>query len=701
MNKREFSMAKPAQAEEKISQSLDQQAIDTIRFLSVDAVQRANSGHPGLPLDAAPMAYVLWRHYLKFNPKNPSWFDRDRFILSAGHGSMLLYSLLYLTGYDLSLEQIKLFRQWGSHTPGHPERGLAPGVETTTGPLGQGFGNGVGMAIAEAYLAARYNQPGYKVIDHYTYTICSDGDLMEGVGSEAASIAGDLQLGKLIYLYDNNKVTLSAGTAIAFNEDVSMRFRAYGWQVIEVADGNDLEAIDQAIRAAQHEEHMPSLISIRTHLGYGSPLQDSFEAHGSPLGGENVVKTKQNLNWPTEPDFYVPEVVSKHFRQSVEAGKAREAEWNELFEGYARKYPELASELRLIMDGSLPADWSKDLPQFPADAKGLATRVASGKVMNALASKLPMLLGGSADLNPSTHTMLKDLGDFESPIRGAQAVDTQGSAGGGWNYAGRNLHFGVREHGMASILNGMASSTGLIPYGATFLIFSDYMRPSIRLAALMELQVVYVFTHDSIGLGQDGPTHQPVEQLASLRAMPNLIVIRPGDANETRVAWKVAIQMRDKPVALVLTRQNVPTLDRSTFASEEGLVRGAYILSEAKGGKPEIILIGSGSEVQLVVAAQTALAEQGIKARVVSMPSWELFDAQPEDYRRSVLPNEVSKRLAVEAGAPNGWEKYTGSQGKVIGLTHFGASAPGEVLMEKFGFSVENVVETAILMIRG
>jgi transketolase len=700
MDQNNSAMSKDFQAAPKNTSSLDQLAVNTIRFLSVDAVQRANSGHPGLPLDAAPMAYVLWMHYLKFNPHNPDWFDRDRFILSAGHGSMLLYSLLYLTGYDLSLEQLKQFRQWESLTPGHPESRLTPGVETTTGPLGQGFGNGVGMAIAEAYLAARFNRPGYGLIDHYTYAIVSDGDLMEGVGSESASIAGDLKLGKLIYFYDNNKVTLSAGTDITFNEDVSTRFRAYGWQVLEVADGNDLSAIERAIQEARREQNKPSLISIRTHLGYGSPLQDKYEAHGSPLGAENVLKTKQNLGWPVEPDFYVPEEVLKHFRQAVERGKLREAEWNEMFGRYSKEFPDLAGELHELIQGKLPAGWEQSLLSFPPDPKGLATRVASGRLMNALAGKLPMLVGGSADLNPSTHTELKDHGDFESPLRLIDGVDTQGSSGGGWSYAGRNLHFGVREHGMGAILNGIATFSGLIPYGSTFLIFSDYMRPPMRLAALMGLHVIYVFTHDSIGLGQDGPTHQPVEQLANLRAVPNLVVIRPADANETREAWKVALEHSDGPVALVLTRQNLPTMDRSIYGAAEGLVHGAYILSESQGGLPDIILVATGSEVQLVLQAQVKLAEQGIKARVVSMPSWELFDKQPKEYRRLIFPPGLTARLAVEAGSPQGWDKYVGAGGEVIGLDHFGASAPGEVLMEKFGFTVENVVGRAIELVK-
>ena len=680
----------------QVKTSLDELSVNTIRFLSVDAVQKANSGHPGLPLDAAPMAYVLWTRYLKVNPKNPQWFNRDRFILSAGHGSMLLYSLLYLTGYDLSLEDIQNFRQWGSITPGHPEKGLTPGVETTTGPLGQGFGNGVGMAIAEAYLAARYNRPGYNLIDHYTYSIVSDGDLMEGVGSETASIAGSLRLGKLIYFYDNNKVTLSAGTDITLNEDVAKRFQAYGWQTLSVEDGNDLEAIDRAIQQAREEKNRPSLILVRTHLGYGSPLQDSYEVHGNPLGPENVVKAKENLDWQTEPNFYVPDEALKHFREAIEKGKQAENDWEALFERYARDYPQEAKELNLIRNAQLPEGWDQDLPEFPADAKGIATRVASGKVMNALAPKLPMLLGGSADLDPSTYTALKDMGDFENPVLGQQASDKQGSAGGGWNYAGRNLHFGVREHAMGAILNGIASFQGLIPYAATFLIFSDYMRPPMRLAAIMDLQVIYVFTHDSVALGEDGPTHQPVEQLANLRAIPNLILIRPADDNETRVAWKVAIGTRNKPVALSLTRQAVPTLDRTKVSSAEGLAKGAYVLSEADEGQPEVILIGTGSEVQLALAAQEKLREQKIKARVVSMPSWELFDAQPQAYKNEVLPPQVKARVAIEAGSPQGWEKYVGSEGAVIGLDHFGASAPAKIILEKFGFTAENVVQQAL-----
>jgi transketolase len=672
---------------------LDTLCINAIRFLAVDAVQKANSGHPGLPLGAAPMAYVLWMHFLRHNPSDPRWFDRDRFVLSAGHGSMLLYSLLYLTGYDLPLEQIKKFRQWGSITPGHPEAELTPGVETTTGPLGQGFGNGVGMAIAEAYLAARYNRPGAEIINHYTYGIVSDGDLMEGVASEAASLAGHLRLGKLIYLYDDNHISLAASTDITFTEDRAARFEAYGWHTQVISDGNDLTAIDHALRVARSERDRPSLILVRTHLGYGSPnKQDTFAAHGSPLGEKEVKLTKENLGWPVEPAFYVPDQVLARMRAVVDLGRKLEEEWQAQMEAYGTKYPDLATELEQLMSGGLVDGWDIDIPDFPADAKGMKTRVASGKILNAIAPRLPGLVGGSADLDPSTHTALTGLGDFESSeVTG----DTQGSAGGGWSNAGRNLHFGVREHAMGAILNGMAVHAGLIPFGATFLIFSDYMRPPIRLAALMKQRVIYVFTHDSIGLGEDGPTHQPVEQLAGLRAIPNLTVIRPCDANETAIAWRVAIETRDRPVALIFTRQNVPTLDRSQLASAEGLRRGAYVLSDAPGDETHLILIASGSEVNLILEAQRELAEQGIHARVVSMPSWELFDAQPKGYQDSVFPPSVRSRLAVEAGVPQGWHRYVGDSGDVIGVEQFGASAPGEVVMREYGFTVGHVVERA------
>ena len=678
-----------------MSESLDQLCINTIRMLSVDAVEKAKSGHPGAPMGLAPSAYVLWTRFLKHNPRNPSWPDRDRFVLSAGHGSMLLYSMLHLTGYDLSLEQIQQFRQWDSRTPGHPERGLTPGVETTTGPLGQGFGNGVGMAIAEAHLAARYNRPGFAIVDHFTYGIVSDGDLMEGVAAEAASLAGHLKLGKLVYLYDNNHISLAAATDLTFTEDCAKRFEAYGWHTQTVEDGNDLEAIDRALSAAHGETGRPSLVLVRTHIGYGSPgKQDTFEAHGSPLGTEEVKRTKQKLGWPVEPPFFVPQEALARFRESVSRGEKAETEWKEKFSAYTQKFPELAREFEETMRGKLPKGWDGGIPDFPPDPKGLATRAASGKVLNAIAPKLPTLIGGSADLNPSTFTVLQNLGDFESPQR--ECSDSQGSAGGGWSYAGRNLHFGVREHGMAASLNGMAAHGGIIPFGSTFLMFSDYMRPAIRLAALMELGVIYVFTHDSIGVGEDGPTHQPIEQLAALRAIPQLVVIRPGDANETAVAWRVAIESRHRPVALALTRQNVPTLDRSQFAAAEGLRRGAYVLADAPNGKPDVVLIGTGSEVGLVVAARQKLAEQKIQARIVSMPSWELYDLQPREYRESVLPSSIRPRLAVEAALPQGWHRYVGDGGDVIGIERFGASAPGNVVMEKLGFTVDHVVERAV-----
>jgi transketolase len=682
------------------SAELDNLCINTIRFLSVDAVEKADSGHPGLPMGAAPMAYVLWTLFLKHNPANPGWKDRDRFVLSAGHGSMLLYSLLHLTGYDLPLEQIQLFRQWGSKTPGHPERGLTPGVETTTGPLGQGFANSVGMAIAEDYLAARYNRPGHQIVNHYTYALVSDGDLMEGVSSEAASLAGHLKLGKLICLYDDNHITLSAGTNITFTEDRAMRFEAYGWHTQTVENGNDLAAIERALHVAQAEKERPSLILVRTHIGYGSPnKQDSFEAHGSPLGDKEVKLTKQALGWPLDPTFYIPDEALAHFRRAVKNGKQLEAEWNAKFSKYTKAFPDLAKEFQQGMAGELPKGWDAGIPSFPADPKGMATRVASGKVLNTIDQKLPSLIGGSADLDPSTQTALQAMGDFENPRD--EAGNLQGSTGGGWSYAGRNLHFGVREHGMGSIANGLAAHGGIIPFTATFLIFSDYMRPPIRLAALMELGVIYVFTHDSIALGQDGPTHQPIEQLASLRAMPELIVIRPCDANETAVAWRVAIETRDRPVALILTRQNVPTLDRTQFTAAEGLRRGAYILEDAPEGKPDLILIGTGSEVSLILRAGKKLAEEGTKVRIVSMPSWKLFDAQPQSYRDSVLPPSMHARLAVEAGATQGWCKYVGGEGDVIGVDRFGASARGEVVMREYGFTVENVCERAMELVNG
>ncbi len=674
--------------------TLDQISINTIRALSIDAVQKANSGHPGLPLGAAPMAYVLWTRLLKHNPANPNWANRDRFILSGGHGSMLLYSLLYLTGYELSLDEIKNFRQWDSLTPGHPEHGLTAGVEATTGPLGQGFANGVGFAIAEAYLAARYNRPDHEIVNHFTYAIVTDGDLMEGVASEAASLAGHLKLGKMIYLYDDNKISLAAATHLTFTEDVGTRFEAYDWQVLRVDDGNDLHAIQAALENARADTTRPSLIIVRTHIGFGSPhKQDSFEAHGSPLGADEVKLTKKNLGFPEDPAFYIPGEALEHFRAALDKGSISEQEWNARLEAYAAAYPELAREFQLIMRGEKPSNWDADIPTFPADAKGISTRIAGGQILNAIAKNVPNIIGGSADLNPSTMTALKGLGDFE-PTSSAHG-DQQGSVGGGWSFAGRNVHYGVREHAMGSAANGMALHGGILPFTATFFTFSDYMRPAIRLAALMEQHVIFVFTHDSIALGEDGPTHQPVEHLAALRAIPNLSVIRPADANETAVAWRVAIENTNNPTALVLTRQNVPTLDRGEYALAEGLIRGAYILSDAPNHKPDIILISSGSEVQWIVAAQKKLAEENIHARIVSMPSWDLFDAQSKEYRDSVLSPQFKARLAVEAGIAQGWHKYVGDKGDVLSIERYGASAPYQVLFEKFGYTVENVVARA------
>ena len=675
------------------TKELDQLSINTIRFLAVDAIQKANSGHPGLPMGCAPMAYVLWTRYLKHSPTNPQWRNRDRFVLSAGHGSMLLYALLHLTGYALPLEQIQQFRQWESMTPGHPERGVAPGVETTTGPLGQGFGNGVGMAMAEAFLAAKYNRPGHNIIDHYTYGIVSDGDLMEGIASEAASLAGHWKLGKLIYLYDNNHISLAGSTSLSYTEDRAKRFEAYGWHVQSVDDGNDLEAIDRALRAARAETARPSIIMVRTIIGYGAPhKQNTFEVHGSPLGPDEVKAAKENLGWVTEPPFFIPGQALEHFRAAIEQGKQAEAEWSVRWAAYANAFPDLANELQCALRGELPAGWDADVPAFPADAKGIATRAASGQVLNAIAKKIPTLIGGSADLNPSTNTAMKGLGDFESPD--FDASHAQGLVGGGASYAGRNIAFGVREHAMGAIANGLAVHGGIIPFTATFLTFSDYMRGSIRLAAVMGAKVIFVFTHDSIGVGEDGPTHEPVEQFAALRAIPHLTVIRPGDANEVAVAWKVAIEAKG-PVVLGFTRQNVPVLDRTQYNSADGLRRGGYVLADAPNNKPDVILIATGSEVQLIVGAQKKLAEQGIHARIVSMPSWELFEAQSKEYRDSVLPPSIRARLAVEAGVTQGWSKYVGLDGDVIGLDRFGASAPYTVIFEKLGFTVDNVVARA------
>ncbi len=665
-----------------MTENLDRLCINTIRTLAMDAVQKANSGHPGMPMGMADVAYVLWTRFLKHNPADPKWPDRDRFVLSAGHGSMLLYALLHLTGYDLPLEELKDFRQWGSRTPGHPEYGHTPGVETTTGPLGQGFANGVGMAIAERFLAATFNRPGFPIFDHYTYAIVSDGDLMEGISHEAASLAGHLRLGKLIYLYDDNDISIEGSTDITFTEDVAARFRAYGWHV-QTVDGYDLAAIEAAIRAARAETDRPSLIICRTHIGYGSPnKQDTASVHGAPLGEEEVRLTKEALGWPPDARFLVPPEALAVFRRALDEGREAQARWEAMFERYAREYPKEAALLRRLWAGELPEGWEEAIPTFsPADGP-LATRKASGVVLNALADALPTLIGGSADLAPSNATLLKGYEDFqrETPT-------------------GRNLRFGVREHAMGAILNGMALHGGVIPYGGTFLVFSDYMRPAVRLAAMMGVGVVYVWTHDSVWIGEDGPTHQPVEHLAALRAIPNLVLIRPCDANETAVAWKVALKRRDGPTALILTRQSLPILDRSGMAGPENLERGAYVLRDAPEGRPDIILIGTGSEVHLALAAQEGLAERGIRARVVSMPSWELFDAQPPEYRARVLPPDVPARLAIEAAVPMGWERYVGPQGAVMGLDRFGASAPYKVLMEKFGFTPEAVVERALRLL--
>jgi transketolase len=655
---------------------LDELCINTIRCLAMDAVQKANSGHPGLPMGAAAMAYVLWTRHLRYHPRHPRWPNRDRFILSAGHGCMLLYSLLHLTGYDLSLDDLKQFRQWGSKTPGHPEHLLAEGIETTTGPLGQGFGTGVGMAIAQKYLAAHFNRSGHELLDYKIYALVSDGDLMEGVASEAASLAGHLGLDNLIYLYDDNHISIEGSTDLAFTEDRGKRFEAYGWFVQVLPDGNDLEAVDRALRAAQMERGRPSLIAARTHIAYGSPhKQDTAGAHGSPLGEEEVKLTKQRFGWPLEPKFYVPEEALTHFRKAIERGQHFESEWQRRLEVYRQSYPELAAEWDRYVQGELPVGWASQIPGFkPADGP-LATRQASGKVLNAIASSLPTLIGGSADLAPSTDTLIKGAGDFQKG-----------------NYGGRNLHFGVREHGMGAVLNGMALS-GLLPYGATFLIFSDYARPSIRLAALMETHSIFVFTHDSIFLGEDGPTHQPIEHLAALRAIPNLCLIRPADANETAVAWRVALERQGGPVALALTRQSLPVIDREKYASAEGLARGAYVLADSPGRLPQIIVIASGSEVSVALEACERLSGEGIAARLVSMPSWDLFEKQSQAYKDEVLLPLVTVRLAIEAAVPLGWERYVGPRGTVIGMARFGASAPYKVLAEKFGFTAANVVQ--------
>jgi transketolase len=663
---------------------LDRLCINTLRTLSMDAVEKANSGHPGLPMGAAAMAYVLWTRFLRYHPADPRWQGRDRFILSAGHGSMLLYSLLHLTGFDLPLEEIQRFRQWESRTPGHPEYGLTPGVETTTGPLGQGFANGVGMALAQRYLAARFNRPGFPAADYRICGLVSDGDLMEGVSAEAASLAGHLKLGNLIYLYDQNHICLDGPTGRTFTEDVERRFQAYGWHTRSI-DGDDLGAVESALKEGAAETLRPTLILARTHIGHGSPnKQDTASAHGSPLGAEEVRLTKRALGWPEEAKFLIPPEALAHFRKAQERGASLEKDWQRMRKEYRLAFPAEAAELERIERGELPAAWDSGVPTFAAESKPLATREASGKVLSALCAKVPELLGGSADLGGSTHTYVQGFASF-SPE----------------DYGGRSIWFGVREHAMGSAMNGMALS-GLIPYGGTFLVFADYMRPSIRLAALMKIRTIYVFTHDSIGLGEDGPTHQPIETLPALRAIPHLVVIRPADASETAVAWKLALQRSGGPVALVLSRQKLPILDRASFPPADMAGRGAYILSEAQGGEPRLILMASGSEVSLILAAQKILQESAspVPTRVVSFPSWELFEEQPGAYRESVLPSGVGTRLSVEAALGQGWERYVGPEGGIVGMTTFGASAPIEELMTRFGFTAENVARRALEVFR-
>ena len=752
---------------------IEERCINAIRFLAADAAEKAKSGHPGMPMGAAVLAYTLWMRHLKHNPADPAWPDRDRVILSAGHASMLLYSLLYLTGYDLTIEDLRSFRQWESKTPGHPELGRPPGAEMTTGPLGQGVGHAVGMALAEAHLAATYNRPGHEIVDHFTYVLASDGDIMEGVTAEACALAGHLGLGKLVVLYDDNGVSLAGATALTFTEDVGGRFAAMGWQVLEVADGNDVAALDAALAAAKEERWRPTLIKVRTCIGYGAPTKEGTAAcHGSPLGKEELAAAKVRLDWPEEPAFYVPEEVLAHCRRpSLERGAARQKAWEEAFRVYAAAFPEAAAEFRRVMAGELPAGWEEAIPDFsPAaraeagDAGGansstvapaasttspsvsqgpqahsapaappavaapdISTRKVSETVMQALAARLPELMGGSADLNPSCLTWLKGKGDFQRPVVSAGAhssppgtrtsidsgsasasvsgsgtpfIPPSGAVGGGWDYRGRNIHFGVREHAMGAIAGGMAIHGGLIPYTATFFTFADYMRPPMRLAALMGLRVIYVFTHDSIAVGEDGPTHQPVEQLMNLRAVPHLSVIRPADAAETAQAWQAAISRREGPTALIFTRQNVPRLDRRELAPASGLQKGGYILWDSSLVKPDLIFIATGSELHLALAAARKLAAEAIRVRVVSLPSWDIFDAQPAEYRERVLPPSVKARIALEAGVKLGWEHYTGLDGAVIGMDRFGASAPAAVLYDKFNFTVDSIAQAARLLLK-
>lgn len=655
--------------------SIEQLSINTIRTLSIDAVQKANSGHPGMPLGCAPIAYLLYYKLMKHNPSNPKWINRDRFILSAGHGSMLLYSILHLSGYDVSIDDLKNFRQWNSKTPGHPEYGHTPGVETTTGPLGQGFATAIGMAVARDFLASLFNKDGYKLIDHFIYGICSDGDLMEGISHEAASFAGHHKLGKLIFFYDDNGISIDGKTIITYSDDVQKRFESYGWNVLRVNDVNDLSELETAAQQARNNSDKPTLIITKTHIGFGSPnKQDTSAAHGAPLGADEVKLTKKNLGWPYEEEFFVPAEVYEHFAGIKQCGKEAEEMWNKLFFSYKEKFPQEAELFENIFKNNFGNEWEEKIPVF---TEAMATRAASGKVLNAISKDLPTLIGGSADLAESNNTTLKDYKSFSAENRG-----------------GRNIHFGVREHAMGAMLNGMALYGGVIPYGATFLIFSDYLRPALRLSALMKLRTIFIFTHDSIGLGEDGPTHQPVEQLASLRAIPNITVIRPADANETAEAWKFAIKHSGGPVLLALTRQKLPCFDRNILSTAEHLHKGAYVLKETSEN-PDIILMASGSEVDLILRASEKLESEGIKVRVVSFPSWEIFEQQTDDYKKKIFPENVKLRLAVEAGVRQGWEKYIGEKGDVICMNSFGASAPDKVLFEKFGFTVENIVSKA------
>jgi transketolase len=656
---------------------LDQLCINTIRTLAMDAVQQANSGHPGTPMALAPVAYVLWDRYLRHNPHNPQWPNRDRFVLSAGHASMLLYAMLHLSGYDLPLEELKRFRQWGSKTPGHPEHGLTPGVETTTGPLGQGVANSVGFAIAERWLAAHFNRPGHEIVDHRVYAVAGDGCMMEGVSQEAASLAGHLRLSNLVWIYDNNHITIEGNTALAFSDDVAARFASYHWNVLRVGDANDTDLLDRAIQSALKETDRPSLVIVDSHIAWGAPnKQDTSAAHGEPLGEEEIRLTKQRYGWPPDAKFLVPDEVSKYTERSIDRGRKAEEEWNGRFAAYKTEHPALAEEWERMQSGELPDGWDQNIPTFPADEKGVAGRDASSKILNAIAAKVPWLVGGAADLAPSTKTRMAEGGDFEAG-----------------SYGGRNFHFGIREHAMGALLNGMALSK-LRAYGSGFLIFSDYMRAPIRLSSLMELPVMYIFTHDSIGVGEDGPTHQPIEQLISLRAIPQLLVIRPGDGNEVAEAWRIMMKSSHHPVALILSRQALPTVDRTKYAPASGVQQGAYVLGDSEGA-PEVILMGTGSELQLCVAAHEQLKAEGVKSRVVSMPCWELFERQPEEYRASVLPTSVRARVAVEAGTSLGWRRYVGIDGRIVARREFGASAPLKELLKQFGFTVENVVAAA------